>query len=142
MLQAFAEAGVDFSLPDIHGNYALHVACAQKNHKSMTMLLTHGADPSLRNAVNKESALDVCRRIKYQLGEKLLETFLNPSDIDDDEISEDENDKNSDSCFIAQSKTPSRAGNQAKESPRDGQNDQKKDTTGQSSNSRSNSNNN
>ena len=123
---------MDFSVPDIHGNYALHVACAQKNIKSMTMMLGHGADPTLRNAVSGETALDVSRRVKDPLGEKLMETFMNLSDDESD----DENNKNSE----PQSK-PTDQSNLATGSARSKATTQQNDTDQLESNVKLNSNN-
>ncbi|XP_075245060.1 L-asparaginase-like isoform X2 [Convolutriloba macropyga] len=63
LLETFAEAGADFSQPDVHGNHPLHVACSNRNHKSLSLLLRHGADPLCRNLSTNETAFDIAKRI-------------------------------------------------------------------------------
>ncbi|XP_063725760.1 L-asparaginase 1-like [Symsagittifera roscoffensis] len=67
LLEAYAEAGADFSQPDVHGNYALHVACTNGNHKSIALMLRRGADPNCRNQLTNETAFEISTRLNDEI---------------------------------------------------------------------------
>ncbi|XP_063716943.1 L-asparaginase-like isoform X4 [Symsagittifera roscoffensis] len=67
LLEAYAEAGADFSQPDVHGNYALHVACTNGNHKSIALMLRRGADPNCRNQLTNETAFEISSRLNDEI---------------------------------------------------------------------------
>ena len=51
----------------MHGNYALHVACTNGNHKSIALMLRRGADPNCRNQLTNETAFEISSRLNDEI---------------------------------------------------------------------------